>query len=79
MSTVGMTISLAGIATTYARRITPFIPSRMPTGSSPSMKCAAMLSPPQPTFAISQITAPAGAAKTIARQSTISVRSMMLV
>ena len=44
--------------------------------SSHSIRCAAIEVPPTSMLQVSQITAPAGAAKTKARQSTMSVRSM---
>ncbi len=40
------------------------------------MVSSAMLAPPKVTFDTSQITAPAGTAKTTARHSTMSVRSI---
>ena len=73
---VGITISLAGIATIYANKITPFNPKRKPNPSKESMVQAAILSLPIKILEINQITAPAGAANTTARHKTIKVLSI---
>ncbi len=49
---------------------------RPPNGCSHVTICAARLASPHGMFDTSQMTAPAGSAKTTARQSTYSVRSM---
>ena len=73
---VGMMISLAGMATIYASRITPFSPSSSPNGLMPLTRCSARLASPIVMLEIVQITTPAGIDIVTARHSTISVRSM---
>ena len=51
-------------------------PDQEPERVQPPTTCSATLTPPNVTFETSQITAPAGIAKTTARHSTISVRSI---
>ena len=73
---VGITISFAGIATIYASKITPFKPKRKPKPSKELMVQDAILRSPIYMFEINQITAPAGAAKNMARHKTIIVLSI---
>ena len=76
---VGITISFAGIAMMYATRMIPDRPSAKPNGSRAPIRPSASDASPARMLLSSQITAPAGAANTTARQSTISVRSMIEV
>ena len=73
---VGTTISLAGMAMIYARRITPVSPRSQPKGWKLWIACTARLVPPIFTLEMIQMTAPAGRANTTARQRTKIVRSM---
>jgi hypothetical protein len=60
----------------YARKITPFSPKINANGLIQFIKIFAIYSPPIDMLLTSQMTTPAGIAKTIARQSTKIVLSI---
>ena len=74
---VGTTISFAGMAMMYARRMTPSKPSNNPNGFNQSAIARAKFESAMEIFARIQMIAPAGAAVCMARHSTKMVRSIM--
>ena len=73
---VGITISLAGMATIYASKIIPFNPRNIAKGSIQVTRYSARLMPFKSILDTNQISAPAGRANMMALHKTKMVLSI---